>query len=483
VNTEMDKSAKTKAKLRLSHLKRIQRIELDACTLCGACVEVSPIFEQMGKESVTCRGKVQTLKKLVKSNYGLQASLFGPRPVNKKELDEFVEALYSCTLCGACQAVCEAKLNTPELWESARADMVANGRGPLPKQRSWPQYVRERHNPYNQPPEDRVKWLMEEVKIPKVEEVIAPKVEAEEKLLGDGGGMPEGVISNGTQSMFESLAKLNEVTGLQKGTFAENADIAYFVGCTSAYKVKNLAKATIRVLSKLGVKLTMLGDDEYCCGSPLLRTGQLDLVSSLVNHNIEALLARGAKTVIFSCAGCYRTALVDWPRYYGKLPFKVMHITQFLAKKLEEGKLKIKRPYNEIVAYHDPCHLGRHVGVFDEPRMILMSIPGLVLVEMKNTKMHSKCCGAGGGVKAGIPELALDITTTRLEEVQNSRGNYQALVTAEARAKEAVITGVTTLTTACPFCYVNLSDGIKAQGFNLKMYDIVLLVDELLGSR
>ena len=101
MNIKVGNGTKKKFNLRLNHIKRMQRVELDACTLCGACVEVSPIFEQVGKESVTCRGKMQTLKKLVKSNYGLRASLFGPKPVDEDEIDECVNALYSCTLCGA----------------------------------------------------------------------------------------------------------------------------------------------------------------------------------------------------------------------------------------------------------------------------------------------------------------------------------------------------------------------------------------------
>jgi heterodisulfide reductase subunit D len=469
----MSKTRDKKIKLKLTHLSRLQRVEVDACMLCGACVEVSPIFEEIGKESVTCRGKIQALKKFVKSNYGIRASLLGTKPINEKAVDEFVEALYSCTLCGACQAVCEAKIYTPDLWEAARADMVANGKGPMPKQKAWPKLIEEKHNPYNQPPEDRVKWL--------TEGASTRKTRREEKLLRDGGGVSGTAMPDGSQSLGENIVALGEAAGIPKGTLVEKADIAYFVGCTSAYKVKNLAQATMRILSKIGVKFTMLGSDEYCCGSPLLRTGQLDQVKNLVKHNVDALAAKGAKTVIFSCSGCYRTALIDWPRYYGKLPFKLMHITQFLAEMIQQGKLKIKKHFDEVVTYHDPCHLGRHVGVFDAPRIILQSIPGLRLVEMDRTKMHSRCCGAGGGVKAGIPELAMEIATTRLREAQKAKDS-SPVRTAGARAEEAVAAGATTLTTACPFCYVNLGDGIKSRGFELKMYDIVLLVDELLSD-
>lgn len=467
---EMSKTKNRKMKLKLTHLSRTQRVELDACMLCGACVEVSPIFEEIGKESVTCRGKIQALKKFVKSNYGIRASLFGAKPVKEKDVDEFVEALYSCTLCGACSAVCEAKISTPELWEAARADMVASGKGPMPRQKTWPQFVGERHNPYNQPPEDRVKWLTEGTESQKIRE--------KENLQKDGGGVTEVPVS-ASQNASDNFVAIAQAAGLPKGTLVDKAGVAYFVGCTSAYRVTDLAKATVRILAKTGVKFTMLGTDEFCCGSPLIRTGQLEQVRDLVKHNVEALAARGVKTVVFSCSGCYRTALLDWPRYYGKLPFKLMHITQFVAQKIKEGKLKIKKSYKEVVTYHDPCHLGRHVGVFDDPRFILKSIPGLRLVEMKRNKMHSRCCGAGGGVKAGIPELAMEIATTRLKEAQEAKDS-SPVRTAGDRAEEAIEAGATTLTTACPFCYVNLSDGIKAKGLKLKMYDIVLLLDKLL---
>jgi heterodisulfide reductase subunit D len=466
----MSKTKDKKIKLKMTHLTRVQRVELDACMLCGACVEVSPIFEEIGKESVTCRGKIQALKKFVKANYGIRASLFGPRPVKEKDVDDFVEALYSCTLCGACSAVCEAKISTPELWEAARADMVDSGKGPMPRQKAWPQLIKEKHNPYNQPPEDRVKWLTEGTSPQKAKE--------KERYQRDGGGVTEVEVPE-SQVLPEKFIVTAEAAGVPRGILVDRADVAYFVGCTSTYKVTNLAKATVRIIAKTGTKFTMLGTEEFCCGSPLIRTGQLDQVRALVKHNVEALAAKGVKTVVFSCSGCYRTALLDWPKYYGKLPFKLMHITQFVAEKIKEGKLKIKKSYKEVVTYHDPCHLGRHVGVFADPRFILESIPGLHLVEMKRNRMNARCCGAGGGVKAGIPELAMEMATTRLKEAQEAKAS-SPVRTAGDRAEEAVETGATTLCTACPFCYVNLTDGIKAKGLKLKMYDIVLLLDELL---
>jgi heterodisulfide reductase subunit D len=226
-----------------------------------------------------------------------------------------------------------------------------------------------------------------------------------------------------------------------------------------------LAFATSRVLNKLGIKFAMLGEEEWCCGSALIRTGQVhvnNVARELARHNVEALKKKGAKKVLFACAGCFRAAKIDWPRLLGEeLPFEVIHITQFLADLIKEDKIKWEKSINKTVTYHDPCHLGRHVGVFNAPRFVLSHIPGIKFVEMDRSKEFQRCCGAGGGVKAGIPDLAVAM--------------------GEARVKDALETNADILSSACPFCKRNLSDGRDALKSDIVVEDVIELVAEALG--
>lgn len=237
----------------------------------------------------------------------------------------------------------------------------------------------------------------------------------------------------------------------------EKAEWVYFIGCTSNYRQKQLRDATLRLLKKAGVNFTVV--DEHCCTSPLLRTGQIDPAPDFMKYNVAQIKNAGASKVVTSCAGCYRTLLKDYEKFGVDLGFEVFHTGELIKKLLDEGKIKIKSKYNKIVTYHDPCHLGRHMGVYEIPREIIKAIPGIKLVEMHRNRNHAWCCGAGGGVKIGYPEWALEIS--------------------EERLKEAKETGATVLLSMCPFCKTNLSDANKKYNAGFEVLDIIELFDQL----
>lgn len=441
----------SKEKIDFPQLTRKQMMELDACVDCGECVKFCPVFDQLQREGITARGKIRNLREMVKRVYGIIGRARGGSVEDKNKIDKFVEDLYLCTVCGQCQTVCESRINSCDLWETVRADMVRQGFGPLERQRTWPTNVKTKYNPYGEDHLSRTDWILPDVEV------------------------------------------------------AETADIAYFVGCTSSYKMQHLAITTARILNKLNIEFVLPGNDERCCGSPLIRTGQIDVVKKLVKHNVDTLKEKGAKLVVYSCSGCFRTSVFDWPRYYGKLPFKVQHITQFLADQLEKRKIDPIPGFKERVAYHDPCHLGRHVGVYEAPRRILNHLPGVTLVEMKRTREYSRCCGAGGGVKAGIPELALEIASKRIHDAEPTRSprpvknaateltkHYHELSDEEKesmpleermaweRVEEIIETGATMVVSACPFCVLNLTHGVQRLGLEIPVVDIVTLVGQFL---
>lgn len=199
----------------------------------------------------------------------------------------------------------------------------------------------------------------------------------------------------------------------------------YFRGCTAREKLPDIQDATQDLLNLAGVDYHIL-DDEKCCGSVLLRTGFFNEAQEQIEQNTEIFKD---ETILTSCAGCYKTLKED---YEG---LDVIHISQLLNNLIREGKLSFsKREFD--VTYHDSCHLGRHMEVFDEPREVIESVANLI--EMDNIRENSLCCGAGGGVKSAYPQIALQMAKSRI-----------------AQAKD---TNCETLITSCPFCKLNLEN-------------------------
>lgn len=197
----------------------------------------------------------------------------------------------------------------------------------------------------------------------------------------------------------------------------------YFRGCTAREKETSIADATEKLLKSAGVDYHIL-DDEKCCGSVLLRCGFEKEAQEQIKKNTEIL--KGEK-ILTSCAGCYKTLKDD---YEG---LDVIHISQFLNELISKNKLNLSKK-DLTVTYHDSCHLGRHMGVFDEPRSVIESVANLV--EMESIRENSLCCGAGGGVKSAYPKIASQMAKTRIAQAKKT--DAQALIT------------------PCPFCKLNL---------------------------
>ncbi|MFX0133744.1 MAG: (Fe-S)-binding protein [Candidatus Hodarchaeota archaeon] len=310
--------------------------------------------------------------------------------------DSIIKAIFACPTCGNCAEQCEQEIKDHliDIYEALRAEAVKSGYGPMPEHKIYAKFAAEKHNPYNEAHEERTNWMKNPI------------------------------------------------------TMKDNAKILYFVGCTSSYREKEIANATLEILNKLNLDFTV-SKDEWCCGSPLLRTGQIDNAKNLIAHNIELFKKMGIKKIITSCAGCFRTLNKDYPDFKD-LGIEIQHISDFLLEKMKDTSLK---EINIKVTYHDPCHIGRHSGLFDSPRQVIQSIPGIDLVEMKRIRENAWCCGAGGGVKSAFKDWAVEIATERV--------------------KEAEETGADILLSSCPFCRRNLNDAIKKSGSNIKMMDIV----------
>ena len=239
----------------------------------------------------------------------------------------------------------------------------------------------------------------------------------------------------------------------------EDAKIAYFVGCTSSYRREEIAKATVNVLDSLGLEFNILHPKEWCCGSPLFMTGQIDDGIELMKHNLEVIKGKGIETLVFSCAGCYKTFKETYFQYGGDINCKVYHFTEFLADYFKKKEIKLKS-FPKNITYHDPCHLGRHSKVYEAPREVLKQIPGIKLVEMERIKENAWCCGAGAGVSSAYKEFA----------------DWSA----SQRLKEAEATGAEILTTSCPFCITNFLEASKTSNISFEIIPLIKLVEEVL---
>ena len=207
----------------------------------------------------------------------------------------------------------------------------------------------------------------------------------------------------------------------------------------------------------MGIDFTLI--DEHCCTSPMIRTGQTSIVKDYMKYNIAHIEKAGASKVITSCAGCYRTLKRDFEKFGEHYNFEVFHSLELVKQLLDEEKIKFNASYDNTVTYHDPCHLGRHMGIYELPREVYKQIPGLNLVEMKRNRNFAWCCGAGGGVKIGYPDWSVEISKERLGEAKD--------------------TGATVLSSVCPFCRTNLSDAALKYNFEIQVLDLMEILDQL----
>jgi len=397
-------------------LMSTQLMEADGCTRCQECMKVCTTFNvRPDRPGMTPMYKIAKWRELMSKSQGLRAKIFGSKPLNDDEMTVFTEDSYMCTTCGVCATVCESGIRTVDLWEAMRPNLVARGNGPYGKQSFFPKLVQADRNPYQGKQEDRLCWLPKDAKV------------------------------------------------------LESAKIAYFAGCTAAYRQQALAVATVRVLNALDVDFCMLGPEEWCCASAMVRTGQRDVMRDCAIHNVEALKDRGVETVLFACAGCQRNSTIDWPRWYeGHIPYDSVPLSAFIRDKINAGEVEFKYPLNYKVTYHDPCHNGRHImhevgkdWCFEAPRQVLQSIPGLQFQDMVRNRELQRCCGAGGGVKAGLPDLALDC--------------------AKARVRDAEEIGAEIISSTCPFCRRNIMDGRNDMKSSAKFLDVMELLAASMG--
>ncbi len=318
-----------------------------------------------------------------------------------------VRIAYSCLLCKRDELNCSAGLKNAEATEAFREYLVDRGLPPLRQHEPLLRSLENYGNPWQESRAARKRWA---------------------RALKDRKAIP----------------------GKTK--------VLYYVGCTFSLdrSLQGSPKALAHLMELAGEDYGLLLEDEVCCGSTAKRIGQRALFERLRKDNEAKIRSIGAKTVVTACAGCYKTLKQDYPGL--KDDIEILHSSEYLSRLVLSARLRFKKT-DLTVTYHDPCHLGRHAEVYDDPRRILKSVPGLKLVEMKNSREKSRCCGGGAGVKTAYPEISGNAALRRLREAER--------------------TGADAVVTTCPFCVQTLQAAADASPSRMRVVELSVLLEEL----
>ena len=389
--------------MKLTNLSPRQLLEIDACTRCGECLRFCPVYSQREEEGINPRGKIQTMKRFIRSQYGLWTRAFSGKKLKEEDLKKFSEMVYRCTLCGECRVACPVSIDSKSLWLALR------------------------------------EFLAEMGHLPQSADVLKKNILTEHNILGE---------ENARRT--EWLQALGDFPGhkYQK----EKAEVLYFVGCVAPFfpSVHKVAQSFAKVMDRAQVDFAILGGEEWCCGFPLLGAGFKEEAKRLIDHNSERVKETGARMAVFTCPSCYHT----WHEKY-KIEIPLFHATQFVQGLIEQGKIEF-RDEKVKVTYHDPCDLGRGSGIYEAPRRILRSMPGVEFVELPDNREHCKCCGGGGNLEMVDPELAVALAQQKIKQIQ--------------------ATGADVVITSCQQCVRTILTTARKRKIPVKVFDITEFV-------
>ena len=389
-----------------------QVLEMAACTNCRSCADVCPAVSASASGELSALYRMKGLKQILKSRTWLFQMIFGKKELTEEAWKHYSNTVFRCTLCGNCREVCPVGINLKQLWLSLRKDLVDSKYYPK-KINMIRNNLEESHNVFDEDDEERAEW---------VEDMRKP---------------PDDLF------------------------IKERAEVVYFTGCVAAYfpLAQKIPIALAEIFEVSEVDFTLLGKEEWCCGFPLLGAGLKDMFGRFSDHNIAAVKKKGAQKVVFACPSCFQM----WREYYPYEEFgiEIIHSSQFLMHLVQQNRVPLQE-LDLTVTYHDPCDLGRGARVFDAPRKVIQSIPGVQLVELPNNRENCNCCGGGGNLEMIDPELSAKI--------------------AKSKIKEAEGTGAQAIVTSCQQCVRTMTTYVKRNKIPIEVMDVIQLVRRAVGK-
>lgn len=390
-----------------------QRLDFDACISCGRCEEICPshkVYPDFSPRDFIATCKNLAFAKPHDTTGDGEGKAEAATLVGTGFDDEYI---WHCRTCMACMEVCPASIDHVDtLIEVRRNEVLWQGRMPAEAQQAL-KLLENKRNPFG-PQGDRLAWV---------------------KQLG--------------------------VRIVKPG---ESVDVLYWIGCCIAFDPakQKIAQDVCRLLQRCGVDFGILGGDEKCCGDPARVLGEERLFQEIATEQCEIIKSRAFKVILTSCPHCYNVLKNEYPQFGGA--FNVVHHSEFLHEMLWAGDLKPRLGVARKAVYHDPCYIGRGQRMFEAPREVLKSLPGIDLAEMRNNTEKSFCCGGGGG------HFWMDLKTG--ERINN------------LRVDQATEAGADTIVTACAYCKQMLDDSIKLRDLTeeIEVIDLASLVLESLPA-
>jgi len=323
-----------------------QMVEIDGCLSCGVCADNCEVYSETANPGTVYLGILKNFRSIMRRRHGPIAKILRQEAPTSTELKLFSRGVYYCTLCARCREVCPIGIDTRSLGRAIRELLVSEGHYPA-NFNMMRDAVASNHNVLGLPNSERAMWVEY---LPNPDETLTKKTRAE---------------------------------------------VAYFVGCMSSFSptVQDVPAAVAQIFQHAAVDFAILGENEWCCGYPLVWAGMRREAEKLRGSNIERINELGVKTAVFSCPSCYHSWKTDYD-----IDIEILHHSEYILRLIREGKIQLK-PLSATVTYHDPCDLGRNSGLYEAPRDVIRSIPGLSFTEMRFNREKALCCGGGGDVE------------------------------------------------------------------------------------
>ncbi|MBD3404773.1 MAG: hypothetical protein GF411_01400 [Candidatus Lokiarchaeota archaeon] len=377
------------------------------CSFCqvghGAC----PTYKVKRVDSYSGKGKMLITRALAQKRIKEKEGLPGLR-----------DAIFGCTLCGGCEEICQVDIPFVKIYQLMRSDFKDLGMWPEELEDAKATLTKSR-NIQGQPQMDRIEgWSY---------------WHPDEDYLLDREG-----VKNKT---------------------------AFFLGCASSFKAVPIQAsiATAMIMEKIDEEFTMLGEEEWCCGAPLIMTGDFEGAKEYAMHNIQKYQELGVERIFTNCPGCYKMWAHEYHEFLGiEHEFEIIYGADFFMRLLDSGKFNnISSDYEATITFHDGCDAGRNAGFYEEPRKVLENLPGITLEELPHNKENCYCCGSGGVLRAIDNEFALSINHLKVEDIEQT--NTEIVVS------------------ACPSCVDFMHNQLPSAGSEKASMDLAVIIAKSLG--